>query len=133
MEDGMGSVTTTWRRSTWMRLGALSGAMSVLVWLVANLAPLDPDLAASLRLGAQIQFMHGMATFACATFMNIGAHAARYAPACFLGGILGFSFPVYAVALGMPAGVAMIEPAGIAALVAGWLILAWSAGTIDRG
>jgi uncharacterized membrane protein YgdD (TMEM256/DUF423 family) len=77
--------------------------------------------------------MHGMATFACATFMNIGAHKARYAPAFFLGGILLFSGPVYAVACGMPAVIGMIEPVGIGALVSGWLILAWSAGTIDRG
>jgi uncharacterized membrane protein YgdD (TMEM256/DUF423 family) len=122
-----------WRRSLWMRLGALSGAMAVLIWLAANLAVMDAERAAALRIGAQVQFMHGMATFACATFMNIGAHKARYAPAFFLGGILLFSGPVYAVACGMPAAIGMIEPVGVVALVMGWLILAWSAGTIDRG
>jgi uncharacterized membrane protein YgdD (TMEM256/DUF423 family) len=123
--------TPLWRRALWMRLGALSGAMSVLIWLAANLAPLDPEQAAALRIGAQVQFMHGMATFACATFMNIGAHKARFAPAFFLGGILCFSGPVYAVACGASSRIAMIEPAGIVALVTGWLILAWSAGAID--
>jgi uncharacterized membrane protein YgdD (TMEM256/DUF423 family) len=122
-----------WRRSLWMQLGALSGAMAVLIWLAANLAVMDAERAAALRIGAQVQFMHGMATFACATFMNIGAHKARYAPAFFLGGILLFSGPVYAVAWGMPVAVGMIEPVGVVALVMGWLILAWSAGTIDRG
>ncbi len=122
-----------WRRALWMRLAALSGALSVLIWLFANLAPLSPDRAASLRLGAQVQFMHGMATFACATFMNIGAYGARFAPAFFLGGILLFSVPLYAVASGAPGVIEIVEPAGIAALVAGWLILAWSARDIDRG
>lgn len=121
-----------WRRALWMRLGALSGAMSLLILLYGSLASLEPGRAAALRLGAQIQFMHGMATFACATFMNIGAHAARVAPAFFLGGILLFSGPVYAVAYSAANEVAMLEPVGIAALVAGWLVLAWSAGTIDR-
>jgi len=115
-----------------MRLAALSGAMSVLIWLFANLATLDPGRAASLRLGAQVQFMHGMATFACATFMNIGAYGARYAPAFFLGGILLFSVPVYVVACGALPGIALVEPVGMIALGVGWLILAWSAGTIDR-
>ena len=30
--------------------------------------------------------LHGMATFACATFMNVGARGARHAPALFLSG-----------------------------------------------
>ena len=120
-----------WRRAVWMRLAALSGAVSVLIWLLANLAPLEPARAAGLRLGAQVQFMHGMATFACATFMNIGAYGARYAPAFFLSGILLFSVPLYAVACGAPSPIAMLEPVGIVALSMGWLILAWSARWID--
>ena len=114
-----------------MRLGALSGAMSVLIWLFANLASLDPERAAALRIAAQVQFMHGMATFACATFMNIGAHGARRAPAFFLGGILLFCLPIYAVVCGLPPQIEILEPAGIAALASGWLILAWSARKID--
>lgn len=120
-----------WTRALWMRLAALSVGLSIAIWLYANFRARD-GLAESLRLGAQIEFMHGMATFACATFMNIGAHRARLAPAFFLAGALLFCGSVYAVALGAPAGLALIEPLGIAALLAGWLILAWSAGTIDR-
>jgi uncharacterized membrane protein YgdD (TMEM256/DUF423 family) len=120
-----------WRRALWMRLGALSGAISVMIWFFANLVPLDPADAAALRLGAQVQFMHGMATFACATFMNIGARGARHAPAFFLSGILLFSGSLYAIACGAPAGLGILVRAGMVALIAGWLILAWSARDID--
>ena len=114
-----------------MRLVAISVALAVAIFIFANFRAQD-EVADRLRLGAQIEFMHGMATFACATFMNIGAHRARLAPAFFLAGALLFCGSVYAVALGAPAGVALFEPLGISALLAGWLILAWSAGTIDR-
>lgn len=120
-----------WTRALWMRLAALSVGMSVAIWLYANFRA-QGGTAEALRLGAQIQFMHGMATFACATFINIGAHRAGHAPAFFLAGALLLCGPLYAVALGAAAGLAMLEPLGIAALLAGWLILAWSAGTIDR-
>lgn len=121
-----------WRRPLWMRLAALSGCASVLIWLYAHMAVRDSAVQLALKLGAQIQFMHGMATFACATFMNIGARGARHAPAFFLSGALLFSGAVYAVALGAHAGFKWIEIPGLVALVTGWLILAWSADDIDR-
>jgi uncharacterized membrane protein YgdD (TMEM256/DUF423 family) len=126
------SAPSWWRRPLWMRLAAFSGCASVLIWLYANMAVRDSGVELALKLGAQMQFMHGMATFACATFMNIGARGARHAPAFFLGGALLFCGPVYAVALGAPPGLSWIEAPGLAALVTGWLILAWSAGDIDR-
>lgn len=126
------STALIWRRALWMRLGALSGVMSVLIWLIANMAALDPDNAEMLRLGAQIQFMHSMATLSCATFMNVGARWARLSPAFFLGGVLLFSFPLYLVVLGAPMAITRLQPIGIAALAAGWFILALSAKDIDR-
>lgn len=126
------STAPVWRRALWMRLGALSGMMAVLIWLTANMAVLDPGHADMLRLGAQIQFMHGMATLSCATFMNVGARWARLSPAFFLGGVLLFSFPLYLIVLGAPADLGMLKPIGISALAAGWLILAWAAKDIDR-
>src|SRR3546814_11423014 len=42
------------------------------------------------RLDAQIQFIHSMTCFGCATFMNLGARKARFAPGSFLIG----SFPL---------------------------------------
>ncbi|TGX49082.1 hypothetical protein E5A73_19745 [Sphingomonas gei] len=69
-----------WRRSVWMRLAAFSVLGAAMVLLTA------PTGALALRQAAQIQFMHAMGTFACATFMNIGAHRARHAPLFFLAG-----------------------------------------------
>lgn len=85
-----------------------------------------------MRLGAQVQFMHSMATLACATFMNIGASGARLAPAFFLGGILLYCFPIYAEAIGILDSAALITPFGLSAFITGWLILAWSAKDIDK-
>ena len=126
------SAAPIWRRALWMRLGALSGVMSVLIWLTANMAALDPGDADMLRLGAQIQFMHGMATLSCATFMNVGARWARLSPAFFLGGVLLFSFPLYLAVLGAPIVITKLVPVGIAGLAVGWLILAWASKDIDR-
>ena len=120
-----------WTRRNWMTLAAIGGFVAVAVGAFAAHGVQDPKAQEWLRTGAMYGFMHTMATFACATFMNIGARDARHAPAFFLGGILLFSGPLYAVAGGMPAAVEMLEPVGIVALVAGWLILAWSARTID--
>ena len=118
-----------WRRATWMRLASLTGLTAVLIWSFAYVTPLDPTLAANLRLGATVQFMHSMATFSCATFMNIGARDACHAPAAFLPGILLFSGACYGAGGGEP--LPVVLAAGMALLALGWLILAWSARTID--
>lgn len=110
-----------------MRLGALNNLIALLVIAFAD------DRAAVIRLSAQVQFIHGMATLACATFMNIGARDARLSPAFFLGGILLYCIPTYAVAAGAPAALLLIKPFGLGTLTVGWLILAWSAREIDRG
>ena len=122
-----------WRRALWMRLGAVNGLVALFVLLSSQAPMLTPDQAAAIRFGAQIQFMHGMATIACATFMNIGARGARLAPAFFLGGVILYCVPVYGLAMGAPDGFAAIEPIGLAAFIVGWAILAWSAGEIDQG
>lgn len=117
------ALTAIWRRPLWMRLGALSGVGAILVMLIG-----PPSLHAV----AQIQFVHAMATFACATFMNIGAVRARWAPALFLGGALLWCGPAYVLAAGGPSAVMLIQPAGFLALICGWGVLAWSAGGVDR-
>lgn len=109
-----------WTRSLWMRLGALGGLTATLLLLTL------PESDHALRLAAQVQFMHSMATLACATFMNIGARQARHAPAFFLGGIVLYCGPA-------TAGVATaIQPLGMAAFAVGWGIMIWSARDIDR-
>ena len=76
--------------------------------------------------------MHGMATLACATFMNIGARGARLAPAFFLSGVLLYCIPTYAEALGYLGWLALIKPAGLGAFTTGWVIMTWSARDIDK-
>jgi uncharacterized membrane protein YgdD (TMEM256/DUF423 family) len=110
-----------------MRFGALNNLVALLlIVLVGNHA------TAALRLSTQVQFIHGMATLACATFMNIGGRDAAKAPAFFLGGVLLYCLPTYVEALGFPAAILWVKPFGLGALAIGWLILAWSAREIDR-
>lgn len=121
-----------WRRAVWMRLGALNGLFALSVLLLSDGPMFLSGHAALVRSGAQVQFMHGMATLACATFMNIGASGARLAPAFFLGGIVLYCLPIYGEAIGLFGSVAVMKHLGLGAFGAGWLILAWSARDIDR-
>jgi len=83
------------------------------------------------RLGAQIQFMHSMASIACATFMNVGAGSARHAPAFLLGGSLLFALFHYGAALGFW-GLAnwMTAIAGVL-MASGWVIMFVAGRNID--
>lgn len=121
-----------WTRALWMRLGALNGLVSLCILLLSGSSLFAADVAAAIRLGAQIQFMHGMATLACATFMNIGATGARLAPAFFLGGVGLFCLPTYLSPVTPSATLVLVKGAGLCAFAAGWTILAWSARDIDK-
>ncbi len=121
-----------WKRAVWMRLGALNGLIAVGLILMSENTVISVTYAASLRHGAQIQFMHGMATLACATFMNVGALGARRAPAFFLVGILLYCVPVYAEAGVILEWIAVMKPLGIGAFAIGWFIMAASAQDIDK-
>jgi uncharacterized membrane protein YgdD (TMEM256/DUF423 family) len=114
-----------------MRIAALTGVAAVLTFIAANSGLIEEPAAEHVRLGATVQFMHGMAVFSCATFMNIGARDARYAPAFFFLGMLLFSLPLYAAAWSGAAPYAPLEFAGILSFAVGWLTLAWSSRTID--
>lgn len=122
-----------WRRAVWMRLGALNGLFALCVLLSSDGFPFLPGQAALVRTAAQVQFMHGMATLACATFMNVGARSARLAPAFFLSGVLLYCLPIYAQAMGLPSSHALVTRLGLTIIGIGWLILAWSARDVDRG
>jgi len=115
-----------------MTLAALSGFMAVAVGAFAAHAITDPQAREWLKTGATYQFMHTMATAACATFMNIGARGAKTAPAFFLSGIVLFSGSLYAMALGAPRWLGMVTPVGGLLFLAGWAILAWSARGVDQ-
>jgi uncharacterized membrane protein YgdD (TMEM256/DUF423 family) len=121
-----------WKRAVWMRLGALNGLVAIGLILLSENSAILAVHSAALRHGAQIQFMHGMATLACATFMNIGAIGARRAPAFFQVGIMLYCLPVYAEAVAVLEPVAAMKPLGICAFAIGWLIMAVSAQDIDK-
>lgn len=114
------------RRSDWMRIGAVSAILSVLVLALA------PASALAIRQGAQIQLVHAMATFACATFMNIGAFRARYAQGLFVVGSLAYVGPIYIEPLHMGGGGVAVSRLGLALLGGGWLVLTISSSDIDR-
>ncbi|MFB2560803.1 DUF423 domain-containing protein [Sphingobium sp. sgz301303] len=120
-----------WTRRLWMRCAALSCAGAVPFWIWANLGDAG-RYAAQFRIGAQIQFVHAMASFACATFMNLGAADARRAPAFFLSGALLLSGSLYLTPF-MPLDLLVVPGiAGVGALVAGWCILIIASGQVDR-
>ena len=118
-------------RKTWMMLAALAGFVSVAVGAFAAHGVSDPAAKELLKTGASYGFMHCMATFACATFMQIGAKRARFAPAFFLPGVVLFSGSLYALAFGAPRIVGAITPFGGLAFLAGWATLVWAARGID--
>jgi uncharacterized membrane protein YgdD (TMEM256/DUF423 family) len=131
MRQAVATAQIWWKRAIWMRIAALTGLTSVLILTGANWSSLDPAMAAKLRLGAQVQFMHGMVVFSCATFMNIGARDARHAPAFLFIGMLLYCMPAYVAAVlgGEPS--RLVQGLGVFALGIGWTVLAWASREID--
>jgi uncharacterized membrane protein YgdD (TMEM256/DUF423 family) len=121
-----------WRRAVWMRLGALNGLVAFLIFLLSDQSMVVSGQIGLVRQAAQVQFMHGMATLACATFMNVGAGGARLAPGFFLSGVGLYCLPIYLEAIGVLGPAFAIKQIGLVAFVVGWLILAWSARDIDK-
>lgn len=115
-----------------MTLGAVSGFVAVAVGAIAAHGVSDPQAREWLKTGATYEFMHAMATFACATFMNIGARGARFAPAFYLGGTVLFSGSLYALALGAPRWAGLATPVGGVLFLIGWTTLAWAARKVDQ-
>jgi uncharacterized membrane protein YgdD (TMEM256/DUF423 family) len=123
---------TLWTRRNWMTLAAVGGFISVAVGAMAAHGVHDPKAQEWLRIGSTYGFMHSLATFACAVFVNLGAPRARFAPGFFLSGVLVFSGSLYAMAFGAPRWFGAITPIGGLLFLAGWGVLAWAARDIDR-
>jgi uncharacterized membrane protein YgdD (TMEM256/DUF423 family) len=121
-----------WIRRTWMTLAAIGGFVAVAVGAFAAHGVQDPQARDWLRTGATYGFMHTMSTFACATFMQIGARRARFAPAFFLPGVVLFSGSLYAMALGGPRWLGAVTPVGGLLFLAGWATLVWAGAGVDR-
>jgi uncharacterized membrane protein YgdD (TMEM256/DUF423 family) len=120
-----------WTRRTWMTLAAVGGFVAVMVGAFAAHGVKDAQAKEWLRTGATYGFMHTLATFACALFMNLGAQRARHAPAFFLSGVVVFSGTLYAMALGGPRWLGAITPIGGTLFLIGWAVLAFAARDVD--
>jgi uncharacterized membrane protein YgdD (TMEM256/DUF423 family) len=120
-----------WTRRNWMTLAAVGGFIAVAVGAFAAHVVKDPETKELLKTGALYGFMHTMATFACATFIQVGARRARFAPAFFLSGVALFSGSLFALAAGAPRIVGIVTPIGGLCFLAGWAILAWAARGVD--
>ncbi len=121
-----------WTRRLWMTLAAVSGFLAVAFGAFAAHGIADAKAAEVMRTGATYEFMHAMATLACATFMQVGARRARFAPAFFLSGIVLFSGSLYGLAFGAPRIVGAITPIGGTLFLIGWGVLVWAARGVDR-
>ena len=127
--DGELEPALPWTRRVWMTLAALSAMCAAGVATAAALITPPGPVADLMKAGAAIQFMHSMATLACATVVQIGGARARHAPAFFLAAILLLSGSLYAMAAGAaPPNVQAAAMLGALASAAGWIILA--AGTL---
>lgn len=120
-----------WTRRNWMTLAAVGGFVAVVVGAFAAHGVQDPVAREWLRTGATYGFMHTMATFACATFINIGARRAGLAPAFFLSGVVLFSGSLFAMAAGAPRWLGMVTPIGGVLFLIGWGVLVWAARGVD--
>ena len=114
---GLGIGVGFWTRRNWMTLAAISGFVAVAVGAFAAHGVSDPKAQEWLRTGA--------------TFIQVGAKRARYAPAFFLSGIVIFSGSLYAMALGAPRWFGAITPIGGLLFMIGWAVLAWAARGVD--
>ncbi len=119
----------TWDRSTWIRLAALSGLVSVAAGAFGAHGLADPSARELLRTGATYEAVHALATLAWAALVA-GEEKPRapWPPALFLLGSALFGGSLYALGLGAPRWVGAITPLGGLSFLAGWGALAWTAG-----
>ena len=118
-----------WTRQIWMRLATINALISTLALMLSAYAP-EP-VSSTVRIGAQVQFMHSMASIACATFMNVGASSARHAPAFLLGGSLLFALLYYGVALGFWGLANWLTAIAGVLMASGWAIMFFAGRNID--
>jgi uncharacterized membrane protein YgdD (TMEM256/DUF423 family) len=120
-------------RAAWMRAAALSALAAVGMLSYSARLGYSGEASGQLRWAAQLHLVHAMAAFTCATFMNIGAPAARHAALTFITGGWLLAGPVYMTLFGGSAANYRIQVVGFLLVCAGWIILAWSAKSIDTG
>jgi uncharacterized membrane protein YgdD (TMEM256/DUF423 family) len=104
-------------------LAALSGALAVIAGAFGAHAA-QGEAAEWLKTGGQYQLIHAVAALV-AVRMEVRGPAW-----CFVGGAAVFSGTLYLMALGLPHWLGAVTPLGGAAMIAGWLWLAWKARAI---
>lgn len=110
-----------------LSLAALSGFLGVAAGAFGAHGVSDPQAKAWLSTGAQYQLIHALAVFACFVLWRQAAGSAQIAAWLFLIGGFVFSGTLYAMAFGGPRILGAVTPVGGLLLLAGWLVLAWTA------
>jgi uncharacterized membrane protein YgdD (TMEM256/DUF423 family) len=113
-----------------VRLAALSGFLAVAFGAFAAHGAKDPRAAELLHTGSLYQITHALAVFGWLAARKAGAKTGVTTPALFLAGTVLFSGSLYALAFGAPRIMGLVTPFGGLCFLAGWLLLAWRAGTI---
>jgi uncharacterized membrane protein YgdD (TMEM256/DUF423 family) len=116
-----------------VRLAAVSGFLAVAFGAFAAHGAKDARAAELLHTGSLYQMTHALAVFGWLAVRKSGGQIGVTTPALFLVGTLLFSGSLYAMAFGAPRILGMVTPFGGLCFLAGWLMLAWRAGTVvDR-
>lgn len=116
-----------------VRLAALSGFLAAAFGAFAAHGAKDARAAELLHTGSLYQMTHALAVFGWLAIRKAGGKTGVTTPALFLVGTVLFSGSLYALAFGAPRILGMVTPFGGVCFLAGWLLLAWRAGTIaDR-
>lgn len=101
-------------------LAALSGALAVAAGAFGAHG-VEGQAVEFLKTGGQYQLIHAVAALVA---IKMGE---RISPWLFVGGGAVFASTLYLMALGAPRWLGAVTPLGGAALIAGWLCLAWTA------
>lgn len=113
-----------------LTLAALLGALTVALGAFGAHAlrdSLDASALALWRTAVDYLFWHVLAAlFAARHAESTGARGAGVAALLFLGGAVVFASTLFALALGAPRLLGAVTPLGGAAMLAGWLALAWA-------
>jgi uncharacterized membrane protein YgdD (TMEM256/DUF423 family) len=121
---------------TFFALGALSAGIAVILGAFGAHAlrgRLGPDLLAVFEVGVRYQMYHALALLAVAwaadRWPGVAVVSAGW---LFVAGSAVFSGTLYLLTLTGHTWLGAITPLGGAALIAGWLLLAWAAWTGSR-
>ena len=107
-------------------IAALSGAAAVAAGAFGAHG-VEGKAAEWLRTGGQYQLIHAVAALVAVRMKASGPGW------CFVAGAAAFAGTLYAMALGAPTWLGALTPIGGAAMIAGWLWLAWTAGEKRAG